>query len=272
MPHFFQSALIKPGYEHTLLQEIVQKTYSMNKAKGDQETGALYTFFAVVSEVSPPKSLQVNRKAKLVNNFANLDNAQTEASNVHQQADDMETLKKCELFVYDETCSRFPVTLWNEDWIHLAVTTFIPNVTILSFVDCPVKYDKYRRGVAATPNARTVIIVAPECEEANQLSHYIKQTGNRAPGSIQFINNTQSNEENPFTQPMPTFSRRLPAEIKTVPLNSIHHIVTVNELKTGKGDFIIPSTKEAYMILHASSCSAAVPFITFELSGGSTQS
>ncbi|THD27166.1 hypothetical protein D915_001989 [Fasciola hepatica] len=229
-----KSALIKPSQQHTPLQEIVQRTFSKNEVTALRNNASSYNFFAAVAEIRAPKSLMVSRRIKITDVSSKCDVATVTVLHGLNQMEDKEVIRKCELFVFDETCNRFPVILWNEDWIQLATTTFIPYVTILSFVDCPVKFDQYQRGVVASPNARTVMIVAPECEETNQLSHYIRHSCNRPSGSTQLPCEIQNSAEYLFTQPMPTSYRKLPTELQTVPLSSIHHIVTIQELKTGR--------------------------------------
>lgn len=50
-------------------------------------------------------------------------------------------------------------------------------MTVLSIVNCPVRYDSFRRGVVAVPNDRTGIITSPACEENARLAQYAKYSG-----------------------------------------------------------------------------------------------
>lgn len=88
-----------------------------------------YTFFAAVAEVGTPKSITVSRKMKITDSSSKFGGTVGDTLDNFNKAEDEETIRKCELFVFDETCNRFPVVLWNDDWIQLATTTFIPYVS-----------------------------------------------------------------------------------------------------------------------------------------------
>ncbi|VDP20901.1 unnamed protein product [Schistosoma margrebowiei] len=83
-------------------------------------------------------------------------------------------LQLCEVMLFDDSCNCLPLLFWNEEWIHIALTAFIPYSTVLSIVNCPVRYDRYRKGVVASPNSKTLIIISPDCAEANRLGQHSK--------------------------------------------------------------------------------------------------
>lgn len=57
---------------------------------------------------------------------------------------------------------------------HYVFTQILFQSTVLSIVNCPVRYDRYRKGVVASPNSKTLIIISPDCAEANRLSQHSK--------------------------------------------------------------------------------------------------
>ncbi|KER32357.1 hypothetical protein T265_01582 [Opisthorchis viverrini] len=229
-----KSALTVPFSQHLKLHQVIQCAHSRVVTRNvfnsehiwnqDLLPKNMFTFLAAVAEIGQPKAIILNRRRPTFSDSYE----QQQSENVAEMA------QRCELIIFDETCARLPLILWNEEWIHTALSAFIPNVTILSIVDCPVRYDDYRRGVVAAPNSRTLIIVSPECPEANRLSQYAKHIGSRTVSAMD-VSDVQSATSQPrFTQPMPSLTKCPPAEIYSVPLTSIHNIVTVRELKAGR--------------------------------------
>ncbi|KAG5444645.1 Meiosis-specific with OB domain-containing protein [Clonorchis sinensis] len=229
-----KSALTVPLNQHLKLHQVIQYAHSHAVTRNvfssehiwnqDLLPKNLFTFLAAVAEIGQPKAIILNRRRPTFSDSYE----QQQSENVAEMA------QRCELIIFDETCARLPLILWNEDWIHTALSAFIPNVTILSIVDCPVRYDDYRRGVVAAPNSRTLIIVSPECPEANRLSQYAKHVGSRSVSAMDVSDFHSAPLQPRFTQPMPSLNKRPPAEIYSVPLTSIHNIVTVRELKAGR--------------------------------------
>uniref|UniRef100_A0A5K3FJU7 Uncharacterized protein n=1 Tax=Mesocestoides corti TaxID=53468 RepID=A0A5K3FJU7_MESCO len=118
-------------------------------------------------------------------------------------------VQKCEITLIDESCSRFPMILWNEDSIMYALKYWKPKVTVISVVDCPVRYDSFRRGVVAVPSDRTGIITMPSCEEAIRLAQYAKYSGwSPITGVI-----SSDCFEQQFSQPLPVTFGRIPPEV-----------------------------------------------------------
>nr|VZI36368.1 unnamed protein product [Spirometra erinaceieuropaei] len=120
--------------------------------------------------------------------------------------------------------------LWNEELIDFAHKYWKPKVTVLSVVDCPVRYDTYRRGVVAVPNDRTGIITMPSCEEAARLGQYAKYSG----WAPLMTGRTEGQQAFQFTQPFPVAAGRIPAEIEHIPLSGIHTVLTVEDIIAGR--------------------------------------
>ncbi|CAH8520318.1 unnamed protein product [Schistosoma mattheei] len=107
--------------------------------------------------------------------------------------------------------------------------------TVLSIVNCPVRYDRYRKGVVASPNSKTLIIISPDCAEANRLSQHSKHRTQSIDilesGHTSFI---VENVDDRLLQSLPMGYKTAQPEIYKVPLTSIHNILTVRDLKEGK--------------------------------------
>lgn len=83
-------------------------------------------------------------------------------------------------------------------------------MTVLSIVNCPVRYDSFRRGVVAVPNDRTGIITSPSCEEATRLAQYAKYSGW---SPITGAPDTSDTMGQHFSQPLPLTFGRVPPEV-----------------------------------------------------------
>ncbi|KAF6780100.1 Meiosis-specific with OB domain-containing protein [Paragonimus kellicotti] len=237
-----KSALTVPTTQHMSLNQIVQVVHARNETYNvfqrcerqanpqSRPSSGQFTFFAAVAEVGQPKAVILRRK-RIQTSEVDLQQDEDHQSRVDNFA---EVAQRCELVLFDETCARFPLTLWNDEWIHTAFTTFIPYVTVLSIIDCPVRYDDYRRGVVAVPNSKTLIIVAPECSEANRLSQYAKHRAKSPRNASGFDPDKDRERDIRFTQPLPSLLKRAPPEVYDIPLTSIHNIMTIRELKSGK--------------------------------------
>ncbi|VDM16856.1 unnamed protein product [Hydatigera taeniaeformis] len=147
-------------------------------------------------------------------------------------------ISKCEVTLIDETCGHFPMILWNEDLIMFALRFWKPRlqVTVLSIVDCPVRYDTFRRGVVAVPNDRTGIITMPSCGEALRLAQYAKYSGW---SPITGASHTDAFGQH-FIHPLPLPFGRVPPEvsgtkIEHISLAGIHTVRTIQDIINGKG-------------------------------------
>ncbi|VDN97789.1 unnamed protein product [Rodentolepis nana] len=104
-------------------------------------------------------------------------------------------------------------------------------MTVLSVVNCPVRYDSFRRGVVAVPNDRTGIITSPACEEAIRLAQYAKYS---AWSPITGAPDTSDPMGQHFSQPLPLTFGRVPPEIEHVSLSGIHTVRTIEDILGGK--------------------------------------
>ncbi|CAH8497395.1 unnamed protein product [Schistosoma turkestanicum] len=240
-----KSSLVCSAAYHISLHQVIQTIYSKNmSANGNQFNWKMYgcppefTFFAVVSEVKHPKTLITSqKKVKCEEEEESLiQKRSTIAKSQPMQSESVQVvLQQCEVMLFDDSCSCLPLIFWNEEWIHIALTAFIPYSTVLSVVNCPVRYDRYRKGVVASPNSKTLIIISPDCAEANRLSQHSKHRAQ----SINIIENghgsfTAENVDERLLQPLPTGYKAVQPEIYKVPLTSIHNVLTVRDLKEGK--------------------------------------
>ncbi|CAH8555527.1 unnamed protein product [Heterobilharzia americana] len=227
------SLVCSPAY-HASLHQVIQTVHCKTS-----RTGEVFTFFAIVSEVKRPKTLIMARRklkgeetmesVKEEINFRGTTQINESSEALH------EVVQLCEVLLFDDTCSCLPMVLWNEEWIHIALTAFIQNSTVLSIVNCPVRYDHYRRGVVASPNSKTLIIISPDCTESNRLSQHAKHR-NQKINLLRRDQNQFTNEnfDEKFSQPLPLAYKTAQPEIYEVPLTSIHNILTIKELKEGK--------------------------------------
>ncbi|VDL61744.1 unnamed protein product [Hymenolepis diminuta] len=112
-----------------------------------------------------------------------------------------------------------------------AMDSSVIGVTVLSVVNCPVRYDSFRRGVVAVPNDRTGIITSPSCEEAIRLAQYAKYSGW---SPITGAPDTSDTMGQHFSQPLPLTFGRVPPEIEHVSLSGIHTVRTIADILKGK--------------------------------------
>ncbi|CAH8550562.1 unnamed protein product [Schistosoma rodhaini] len=241
-----KSSLVCSAAYHRSLHQVIQAIYSKRLSNNQNHFGwkiydssLEFTFFAVVSEVKHPKTLimsQKKPKCEEDGDFTIQNGSLTSKSKSIQSIEAVQTvLQLCEVMLFDDSCSCLPLIFWNEDWIHMALTAFIPYSTVLSIVNCPVRYDRYRKGVVASPNSKTLIIISPDCAEANRLNQHSKHR-------TQSMNILESghtsfaveNVDDRLLQPLPIGYKTAQPEIYKVPLTSIHNILTVRDLKEGK--------------------------------------
>ncbi|CAH8528115.1 unnamed protein product [Schistosoma intercalatum] len=227
---------------HQVIQEIYSKRFSNNQSHFNWKIynpSLEFTFFAVVSEVKHPKTLIMSQKKLKCEGDEELAIQNASTNNKSKSIQSMEAvqtvLQLCEVMLFDDSCNCLPLIFWNEEWIHIALTAFIPYSTVLSIVNCPVRYDRYRKGVVASPNSKTLIIISPDCAEANRLSQHSKHRTQ----SIDILESghtsfTVENVDDRLLQSLPMGYKTAQPEIYKVPLTSIHNILTVRDLKEGK--------------------------------------
>ncbi|VDK83415.1 unnamed protein product, partial [Dibothriocephalus latus] len=208
--------LLCPVEYHVPLKGIIQhihttaiSTSQLPQNTVGRESVFLFNFLAAVVDVGIPKAVMLNRPPK--NTRRDIDSPGTTSFSEGDNRSFQILTQKCEVTLIDETCSDFPMILWNEELIDFARKYWKPKVrkaTVLSVVDCPVRYDTYRRGVVAVPNDRTGIITMPSCEEAVRLGQYAKYSD----WTPIMAGSTESQQAFQLTQPFPVAAGRIPAE------------------------------------------------------------
>ncbi|KAL5110779.1 Meiosis-specific with OB domain-containing protein [Taenia crassiceps] len=238
-----RTELLCPAESHLTLKQVVQCTFANKAQVGDTQSQQstsfitpaqlpkqfrhLFTFFAAVTDVGEIKSVVLNRP---IQKFVPSELSSTSQSfSADHWKSYQRVLRKCEVTLIDESCGHFPMILWNEDLIMFALRFWKPRVTVLSIVDCPVRYDAFRRGVVAVPNDRTAIITMPSCEEAARLSQYAKYSG-WCP--ITGATHTDTLSQHIAQPPRLTFSR-VPPEVEHVSLTGIHTVRTIEDIING---------------------------------------
>ncbi|XP_064609508.1 meiosis-specific with OB domain-containing protein-like isoform X2 [Liolophura sinensis] len=76
--------------------------------------------------------------------------------------------KRCEVNLFDKTCSSFTLILWNEEVVNQAIL-WNPGEYVISAVDVRVYYDDFRCSMVATADSKTIFIVNPDTKEAHTL-------------------------------------------------------------------------------------------------------
>ncbi|XP_043944883.1 meiosis-specific with OB domain-containing protein [Protopterus annectens] len=82
--------------------------------------------------------------------------------------------QRCEIKLFDETVSSFPMICWDKESILLA-QTWLPGETVIFASDIRVGYDSYRHCMTATIISKSIVTTNPDTDEANQLFNYIKE-------------------------------------------------------------------------------------------------
>ncbi|XP_028395355.1 meiosis-specific with OB domain-containing protein-like [Dendronephthya gigantea] len=80
-------------------------------------------------------------------------------------------VQKCDVQVFDETCHSFPMLIWDENIIEMAVS-WIPGETVLFIADLKIVYDDYKNAMSSVCDNRTIITVNPDTRQAHQLYSY----------------------------------------------------------------------------------------------------
>ncbi|KAL3316302.1 hypothetical protein Ciccas_005046 [Cichlidogyrus casuarinus] len=174
-----KSSLIKPIENHSNLKNIIA---SFNLKMKEPSYDECYTFLAVVGFVSRPQYIKSSK--------------QTDSNGKPK------LILKCDVYLFDQSCSLFLMTLWNEDFIAHATKSWTPN-----------------RGPVASPGGCTIIISDPLCEQLNVLRQFARLNQHK----VQF-QDYDLNQCRDFT------SRQIPEHIFNVPFSNIHTLVTVRTL------------------------------------------
>ncbi|XP_044034344.1 meiosis-specific with OB domain-containing protein isoform X2 [Siniperca chuatsi] len=113
--------------------------------------------------------------------------------------------QRLEVKLFDDSVSSFPLVCWDREAIQL-VQTLIPKETVLFIADAKISFDRFRNGMAATANSKTIITVNPDTREASLLFSYAKEVSES--GAL-------DQDEKP----------------EDVPVDSITDVYTVSQLK-----------------------------------------
>ncbi|XP_077407881.1 meiosis-specific with OB domain-containing protein [Vanacampus margaritifer] len=79
--------------------------------------------------------------------------------------------RRMEVKLFDELVSSFPLICWDTEAIQL-VQTLAPKGTVIFIADTKINFDRFRNGMTATVNAKTIITVNPDTREAGLLCRY----------------------------------------------------------------------------------------------------
>ncbi|KAM7537006.1 hypothetical protein Aperf_G00000075908 [Anoplocephala perfoliata] len=238
--------LLYPAEYHFTLNQVIQRIYKDVAPAGNTQTRNLisfgsncansgrqqpqfFSFFAAVMEMGEMTSVVLKRPPQKFS-VPELMNPAIDSCTIEVKSN-QRVLHKCEVTLIDETCGHFPMILWNEDRIMYALRFWKPKATVLSIVNCPVRYDSFRRGVVAVPNDRTGIITSPACEEAAKLAQYAKYSGWSPITAASDRSDTMGQH---FSQLLPLTFGRVPPEVEQVSLSGIHTVRTIEDVLNGK--------------------------------------
>ncbi|KAG7506941.1 hypothetical protein JOB18_019366 [Solea senegalensis] len=116
-------------------------------ANGQQLDGAVINILAAVKSVGDPKL------------FTTSDGRQGQ---------------RLEVKLFDDSVPSFPLVCWDREAIQFA-QTWIPKETVLFVADVKISFDRFRSGMAASVNSKTIITVNPDTREASLLFSYAKE-------------------------------------------------------------------------------------------------
>ncbi|XP_012785691.2 meiosis-specific with OB domain-containing protein [Ochotona princeps] len=91
----------------------------------------------------------------------------------HFTTSDRRKGQRCEVRLFDETESSFPLACWDNESI-LLVQSWIPGETVIFAADVRISFDKFRNCMTATIISKTIITTNPDTPEANILLKFIK--------------------------------------------------------------------------------------------------
>ncbi|XP_057682465.1 meiosis-specific with OB domain-containing protein [Corythoichthys intestinalis] len=82
--------------------------------------------------------------------------------------------QRLEVKLFDEVVSSFPLICWDKEAIQL-VQTSLSKGTVIFVADTKINFDRFRNGMTATVNSKTIITVNPDTQEAGLLCSYAKK-------------------------------------------------------------------------------------------------
>ncbi|KAM9222965.1 meiosis-specific with OB domain-containing protein [Leptosomus discolor] len=104
--------------------------------------------------------------------------------------------QRCEVKLYDETETSFPIVCWDNESIQLA-QSWIPRETVIFAADVRINFDKFRNCMTATVISKTIITTNPETAEASVLFSFIKESAQSGalPGKMEEQSKESTNLE-----------------------------------------------------------------------------
>ncbi|KAK6170717.1 hypothetical protein SNE40_019038 [Patella caerulea] len=120
--------------------------------------------------------------------------------------------KKCEVLLFDETCSNFTLDLWNIN-VEQA-QTWIAHQTVIFAADVKIIHSDFKSSMIAVADSKTIFTVDPETTEAYSLHSY-------AMSDTSWTNDTSNEGENV------KFVKEIDPD-----LESIKEIYTIEQMKT----------------------------------------
>ncbi|KAL8175007.1 UNVERIFIED_CONTAM: hypothetical protein K2H54_008952, partial [Gekko kuhli] len=82
---------------------------------------------------------------------------------------------RCEVRLFDETQSSFPMICWDNESIQHA-QSWMPRETVIFAADVKINFDKFRNAMVATVISKTIITPNPDTPEANVLLNFIRES------------------------------------------------------------------------------------------------
>ncbi|XP_061666001.1 meiosis-specific with OB domain-containing protein [Syngnathoides biaculeatus] len=79
--------------------------------------------------------------------------------------------QRLEVKLFDELVSSFPLVCWDREVIQFLQTS-VPKGTVIFIADTKINFDRFRNGMAATVNSKSIITVNPDTHEAKLLCRY----------------------------------------------------------------------------------------------------
>nr|XP_054763159.1 meiosis-specific with OB domain-containing protein-like [Lytechinus pictus] len=132
--------------------------------------------------------------------------------------------KRCEVSLFDETCSSFSMVIWDEEVIDL-VQQWEPKETVIFAVDIVAKYDDFRNTMVASVDSKSIFTVNPDTREAHSLYKFGKSC-------------TADEESSEDTR-------------ESIDLQTIHDVYMIDELKAKMNDKQPMMMQSPYGIVYA---------------------
>uniref|UniRef100_A0A8C4SET4 Meiosis-specific with OB domain-containing protein n=1 Tax=Erpetoichthys calabaricus TaxID=27687 RepID=A0A8C4SET4_ERPCA len=87
---------------------------------------------------------------------------------------DRRTGQRCEVKLFDETTTSFPLVCWDNESIKFA-QTWVPGETVLFIADVRINFDNFRNCMTATIISKTIVTINPDIKEANLIFNYMRE-------------------------------------------------------------------------------------------------